>query len=290
MTAAAIADQAASLSIVDQPAPSQVPALNVDSASLIQAISAAASNPQVDVEKMDRLLQMHERMTARAAETAFNTAMSATQSEMGPISADAENKQTRSKYATYAKLNGVLRPIYTRHGFSLSFNEGEGAPDGHVRVLAYVSCAGHTRTYHADVPSDGKGAKGGDVMTKTHAGGAARSYGMRYLLKMIFNVAVGEFDNDGNGSGMTRDEWLESWLRSIANARNVGELRRVIADAMAEADSENDQDAKDRFLVAQADKMARAKRPSATQQAPQRAAARPTRSAEDDFSDEDFPH
>jgi hypothetical protein len=51
------------------------------------------------------------------------------------------------------------------------------------------------------MPADGKGAKGGDVMTKTHAAGSAMSYGMRYLLKMIFNVAVGEDDDDGQAAG-----------------------------------------------------------------------------------------
>ncbi len=48
------------------------------------------------------------------------------------------------------------------------------------------------------MPADGKGAKGGDVMTKTHAVGAAKSYGKRYLLKDIFNIAIGEEDTDGN--------------------------------------------------------------------------------------------
>jgi hypothetical protein len=48
------------------------------------------------------------------------------------------------------------------------------------------------------MPTDGKGAKGGDVMTKTHAAGAGMQYGMRYLLKGIFNVAIGEEDKDGN--------------------------------------------------------------------------------------------
>jgi hypothetical protein len=230
-------------------------------ALMIQTIAAAARDPKVDIEKMERLWAMHEKLTQRASEQAFNDAMSAAQSEMGPISADATNPQTKSNYATYAKLDGILRPIYTRHGFAISFDEGDGAPESHVRMLAYVSCAGHTRTYKADMPADGKGAKGGDVMTKTHAGGAARSYGMRYLLKMIFNVAVGEFDNDGNG-GLTRDEWLAAWLKSIKNARNVGELRSVMQQALQEADSENDQDAKDRFHVAQADKMATTQRPS----------------------------
>jgi hypothetical protein len=44
--------------------------------------------------------------------------------------------------------------------------------------------------HRIDMPADGKGAKGGDVMTKTHAMGAAASYGQRYLLKLIFNIAV----------------------------------------------------------------------------------------------------
>lgn len=233
-----------------------------ETALLIQTIAAAAENPKVDIEKMERLWVMHEKLTARAAEQAFNDAMSAAQAEMGPISADATNPQTKSQYATYAKLDGTLRPIYTRHGFAISFNDGDGAPESHVRVLAYVTCAGHTRTYKADMPADGKGAKGGDVMTKTHASGAARSYGMRYLLKMIFNVAVGEFDNDGNG-GLTRDEWLAAWMKSIKGARNVGELKNVMVQALAEAHHENDEDAKDRFLVAQAEKMATAQRPKA---------------------------
>lgn len=177
--------------------------------SLLQAITQAASNPQVDIDKMERLMQMHERIVAREAEAAFNDAMTACQSEIRPIAADAENPQTRSEYATYAKLDRALRPIYTKHGFSLSFDEGDSPKPEHVRVLCYVSRGGHTRTYHRDMPADGKGAKGGDVMTKTHAAGAAGSYGARYLLKGIFNVAIGEEDKDGNGAkpGLSKEDF-----------------------------------------------------------------------------------
>lgn len=168
-------------------------------ASLLEVISKAARDPSVDIDKMERLIAMHERIQARSAEVAFNEAMNAAQGEMRPIAANASNPQTKSRYATYDKLDRVLRPIYTQHGFSLSFDEGESPKPEHVRVLCYVShVAGHTRTYHRDMPADGKGAKGGDVMTKTHAAGAAGSYGARYLLKGIFNIAVGEDDDDGN--------------------------------------------------------------------------------------------
>lgn len=168
--------------------------------SLLEVISKAARDPSVDIDKMERLIAMQERIQARSAEMAFNKAMNLAQSEMRPIAANASNPQTKSRYATYDKLDRVLRPIYTEHGFSLSFDEADSPKPEHVRVVCYVAHnEGHTRTYHRDMPADGKGAKGGDVMTKTHAAGAAGSYGARYLLKGIWNVAVGEDDDDGNG-------------------------------------------------------------------------------------------
>jgi len=171
-----------------------------DTNAIIQVIERAASNPSVDMDKMERLLEMQERILNRNAESEFNAAMSRAQAKIGRVAADATNPQTRSKYASYAALDRVLRPVYTEEGFALSFDTGEAPHPDSVRVLCYVShVAGHKRTHHVDMPADGKGAKGGDVMTKTHATGAAMQYGMRYLLKLIFNVAVGD-DDDGNGA------------------------------------------------------------------------------------------
>jgi hypothetical protein len=190
----------------------------IETPRLLSALVEAATDPTVDVVKLDALLAMHERMQAKQAEQAFAEAMNAAQSEMTRVSADAVNISTRSAYVTYGKLDAVLRPIYVRHGFSLSFDTLESEAEGMVRVACYVShVGGHTRTYRADVPSDGKGAKGNDVMTKTHAFGSGTSYGMRYLLKMIFNVAVGEEDDDGNGGrdGKGEDQRAVELLRRV---------------------------------------------------------------------------
>lgn len=167
--------------------------------SALSLFERLAVDPNASVEKIERLMALWERAEARKAEQAFNAAMTAAQAEMRPIAADAYNPQTKSKYASYAVLDAVLRPIYTKHGFGLSFNTGT-ASDLEVCVLCDVTHAGgHSKPYRLDMPADGKGAKGGDVMTLTHATGAALTYGMRYLLKMIFNVAIGEDDKDGNG-------------------------------------------------------------------------------------------
>lgn len=190
-------------------------------AEIFSMIDRASRDPNVDIEKFERLMAMQERQESKRAETAFNIAMKDAQAAMGTIGADASNSQTRSKYATYAKLDSVLRPIYTKHGFSLSFDEEDSPKPDHIRVLCYVSHeAGHTRTYRKDMPADGKGAKGGDVMTKTHATGAAASYGARYLLKGIFNVAVGEEDKDGNTPPpVITDEQAEQLNELIAAKR-----------------------------------------------------------------------
>ena len=170
-----------------------------ESAAIISMIERASRDPSVDLDKLERLMRMRKEVQAEAAERAFNIAMRAAQADMRPIGADAKNPQTKSMYATYAKLDSVLRPIYTKHGFSLSFDEVDCPKPEHIRVVCYVSHEdGHTRVYRKDMPADGKGAKGGDVMTKTHATGAAASYGARYILKGIFNIAVGEEDRDGN--------------------------------------------------------------------------------------------
>lgn len=161
--------------------------------------AALASNPAIDVAKLEKLLEMRREMEQRDAELHFNIGMTAAQRAMRPVAADANNPSTRSRYASYAALDRALRPIYTTHGFCLSFDTATTETPECVRIVCLVSHAhGFTRLYKVDMPNDGKGAKGGDVMTKTHATGAAMSYGMRYLLKMIFNVAVGEDDRDGN--------------------------------------------------------------------------------------------
>lgn len=184
------------------------------------------------IDVIERLAALQEKALARDAEIQFNEAMNAVQAELGRIAPDLNNPQTKSKYASYAALDKIIRPLYTKNGFSLSFDTGDTTREETVRVLCYVSHrAGHTRRYQVDMPADGKGAKGGDVMTKTHATGAAIAYGSRYLLKSIFNVAVGEGDDDGN----LTNGWLAEQLEWIANCKDPKELDRIFRNAFGEA-------------------------------------------------------
>lgn len=204
--------------------------------SIMDVIAKAAADPNTDVDKLERLLGMYERITARQAEQKFHEAMTDAQADMRPIATDADNPQTRSKYATYHALDKALRPVYTGHGFALSFDTGE-APENYVKVLCHTSHRdGYSKTYSVLMPADGKGAKGGDVMTRTHAAGAAMTYGQRYLLKLIFNVAIGG-DDDGNGAAVPSAKITAEQAQTIRDllARSKGDVVKFCATFKIEA-------------------------------------------------------
>lgn len=216
------------------------PLATTEAVSFIQMIERAARDPSVDIDKMERLIAVHERMVSKKAEADFNDAMTACQREIRAVSADATNPQTRSKYASYAKLDGLLRPIYTKHGISISYGTEDTPKAECVRVIAYVARGGYTRIYRVDMPADGKGAKGGDVMTKTHATGAAMAYGSRYLLKSIFNVAVGEDDTDSNPPSKMGEKAKADFAASIEQCADTKALESLWAEIAAACHKFND--------------------------------------------------
>lgn len=169
--------------------------------TLLEIVSRAARDPAVDVEKLEKLMAMAERQEARIADRAYSDAMRAAQKEMEPVRANANNSQTKSKYATFDALDTAIRPAYSKHGFSISHDTDDSPKEDHVRVVMFVRhIAGHRERLHIDIPCDGKGAKGNDVMTKTHAVMSAVTYGKRGNLGAAFNIVV-VTDDDGNAAG-----------------------------------------------------------------------------------------
>jgi len=209
------------------------PTATSDTTAFLQMIERAARDPAVDLDKMERLLALRDQMEQRAAKRLYDEAMSRAQTDMQRVATDSNNKQTSSKYASYAALDRAIRPIYVKHGFAATFDTGECPTEQCVRVICEVSHGGYSRQYHLDIPADGKGAKGGDVMTKTHAVGSAISYGRRYLLLMIFNIAIGTDDDDGNaasGPPTIGDEEAEKLNKLITEAKaNLAQFLKYFA-------------------------------------------------------------
>ena len=166
--------------------------------ALIEAITKASRDPKVIIEKMQWLLDARSKLLAEEAEQDFNDAMGRVQAALEPVRRNAANPQTHSRYATYPALDAAVRPEYSREGFSLSYDTADHPDPGKLNVLCYVTRGRHKRIYTIPMPIDGKGPKGGDVMSKTHATGSGFTYGKRYLLSGIFNIVIHGDDDDGN--------------------------------------------------------------------------------------------
>lgn len=202
----------------------QMVAQSVDTAAgIVAVIERAAMNPDVDIEKMERLLAMQERIMDRNAEAAFAAAMTSVQSKLPTVFRASDNTQTGSKYAKHEAMAKAIKPIYTAEGFSITFSEGDSPKERHIRIVGILRhSAGHKEMHHVDLPLDNAGIKGTVNKTETHATGSTFSYGRRYLTLLMFDVATGD-DNDGNGPADTITEEqianLEALISETASDR-----------------------------------------------------------------------
>src|SRR5690348_14734422 len=99
--------------------------------------TALTNNAAIDV--IERLAALQVSFEQREDEKQFNEALSRIQAKLTRIVPDAENTQTNSKWATYAAIDRVVRPLYTAEGLSLSFSQEDCPLPEHIRVICYVS-------------------------------------------------------------------------------------------------------------------------------------------------------
>jgi hypothetical protein len=165
-------------------------------------IERAAKDESFDVAKFETLLRVRRDEAHDHSRRVFNAAMAACQSEMEPVLRDSVNPGVRSKYAKLEAIDQQMRPIYTRHGFSVRFGSAPAPQPGWMRITCTVAHeSGYFEENYLDSPVSTQGSQGGRIaMTPVQAVGSVVTYLRRYLLGMVFNIVqadvVGE-DNDG---------------------------------------------------------------------------------------------
>jgi hypothetical protein len=158
-----------------------------------------ARDPSVDPARIQQFLQMKREEEDRQAERAYNAAMAAAQAELIPVARNRPNDQTKSKYADLAAIAELALPIVHQHGFGVSCSEFRSDLENHLGVACKVTHAsGHSERYEFHIPTDGTGLKGNPNKTATHAYSSTITYGRRYAICSVFNIATK--DDDGNGA------------------------------------------------------------------------------------------
>ena len=109
-----------------------------------------------------------------------------------------------SRFAKTEQICRVLDPVLAGEGFSWSFSDQDSTLDGHIKVVMAVRAHGHVERHGYNCPAwDGKGARGGAVMTPLQASGAMRTYSERRLRMSVFGLHLVDDDCDGAAKGDT---------------------------------------------------------------------------------------
>ena len=184
--------------------PASLPNANGEISGLLRAIERLATGPTLDLEGLDRLAALYERMVAREAR--FNAALARLQPKLPILDERGEitdpDGAVRATYATWEDTLEAIRPLLARHGFSLSFTLGR-PPPGLVSVIGVLRhAAGHKAEAELQLPADTSGEK-----NALQAIGSAVTYGQRYLTKLLLALASrADADDDGEAAGKSGAE------------------------------------------------------------------------------------
>jgi len=167
-------------------------------ASLMEVIARAASDASVDIDKMERLIAMQERISDRQAVVAFNSALAELQPQLPVISErggiKARDGSVQSTYALWEDVNEAIRPVLAAHGFALRFRVDRQADQ--ISVTGILSHReGHSEETTLSLPTDTSGSK-----NAVQAVGSSTSYGKRYTAFALLNITSTDEDDDGRAA------------------------------------------------------------------------------------------
>lgn len=204
---------------------------------MVSMIERLVLNPDADLDKLERMLAMKERMDTQNARTAFARALSEARAEIPPIVKDAtvdftsQKGRTHYKHETLAGIAKAIDPILSKFGLSYRFRTNQ--ENGGVKVTCIITHSdGHFEETSLSGAPDGSGSKNG-----FQAVGSAVTYLQRYTLKAALGLSA-EVDDDAQGAAPRPDQRprgpektaIDAATDSLGNADNMEQLKAIWSD------------------------------------------------------------
>lgn len=199
--------------------------------AVLSMIERAARDPNVDIDKFERLMAMKERMAAEQARRDFDEAIAAAKGEIGPIiknrtvgfeSRKAGSASTNYKHEDFAGIAHVVDPVLSRHGLSYRFRSKQ---DGKALVVTCIlSKGGHFEETSLSAMEDHTGNK-----NSIQAIGSAATYLQRYTLKLALGLASAH-DDDGKAASNTQTATGDSGTPEDLTREQVEVLQSLIVE------------------------------------------------------------
>src|SRR6202047_4965130 len=204
----------------------------LDGATAVLAlIERVALDPGADVEKLDRIVAMYERVKAKEAELAFNAAKGRILKKLAGIKLvknrpavlyEIEKGKSQKgsyqtfKYAPLEEIDKHLRPLLLEEEMDLSYSD-EPREHGWILIRGRLKHlpGGHFEDSFMPAPLDTSGGK-----SNVQGVGSTNSYLRRYIACNIFNIVVVGDDDDGTGG--TIDEAQTKIMLALITKAKIG--------------------------------------------------------------------
>jgi hypothetical protein len=200
----------------------QEAALPVD--PMVHMIERMVMDPNASIEKLERMLEMKERLEAQQAKRAFDAAIAEAKSAIPPILKDGrvdytnkDGKRTAFDHETLHGIAKVVDPILSQHGLSYRYRSEQR--EGQLHVTCIVA---HRDGYAEETTLSGSPDTSGSK-NNYQAVGSAATYLQRYTLKLALGLSAAK-DDDANAAGD----------RGTINA----DQHRLLADLLGETGSD----------------------------------------------------
>lgn len=214
-----ITDRRAVAVLADQPQSTMA----VTTSPVDVLLNAIQRNPDMDLAKLEKFMDLAERWRAAEAKRAYVAAFAAFKKNMPDVVKDMLNKQYGSDYSSLANLVNTTNRVLGEYGLNANWKPDQS--DGTIRITCVLTHVdGHSEEVWLKAPPDKSGQKNDLQQIKST---------LTYLEGATFQAITGVVarsaskDDDGNGAGKKQPEvkvpdGYENWKADMTALADEG--------------------------------------------------------------------
>jgi len=209
----------------------EVTTMNLPVDPMVSMIERVALDPNSDLLKLERLLELKERIDASNSRSEFSSDFALASAEMPTIPLNGVGHNGK-KYATLEDITLHTRPVLTKYGIALTFDIN--VEDQVLVTAKLMHKSGHVESTTLALPRDTSGSK-----NAVQAIGSTQKYGQRYTAQAILGLSLGEDDeDDGRASGpapaakRVQDPWTATILADLPESSTDRDKAQAITAAL----------------------------------------------------------
>lgn len=191
--------------IVTQPTTTDIAVTETTERAMINRLAEMASDPSIDPDRLEKLLNIQITMMERQAKMDFDRALADVQQDMPRITPRGEiktkNGEVVARYMKYEDIDTVIRPLLQKHGFSLMHDRRD--EQGKMIITTILKHRnGHQESVSIPLPYDQPNA----LKSALQAAAGTATFGKRHNVCSLLNIVAEGEDDDGIMSHIKLDD------------------------------------------------------------------------------------